>query len=268
MLIKSLTHKTMPFSTMFSYMESDKGMATEGNLRIYHNLQSIDTRLIEKEFITNYASKKKQSNSIKFFHEIMSFAEGDSLYLSQNEDVLKEFAHGYLQRRCPSGIGYGVLHKSQGHYHFHFCIGSADIIDKGKALRISQTEFSKIKKEMEQMQTQYPEIQHSFCQEAKTDKHKRIYTAYETKKRELSQILEKIYKQALHKQDFIQKIETEGFESYKNGIVVNGTKYRYTTLGISKEQLSVLDDLDRLRIYKQQKAIDKEKESQPNTPSL
>ena len=73
MLIKSISHRSMPFGKLIAYMDSNKGKAGEDNLRLFHNLSSINPVDIGSEFEENLAHKKTQ-NSVHFYHEVMSFS--------------------------------------------------------------------------------------------------------------------------------------------------------------------------------------------------
>ncbi|MGG8496831.1 relaxase/mobilization nuclease domain-containing protein [Tenacibaculum sp. TC6] len=263
MLIRSIPHKTTPIPIMFEYAESDKGFNDENTLRVFHNLDSIEIEDIQTQYIQNFSQKKKRKNSVKFYHELISFSPLDSEYLLENEHVLQQIFQTYLEKRCPLALGYAVLHKSEAHLHGHFIISSLNI--DGTNLRLSQQEFKNIKLEMEEYQKEFPEIKHSFCEHGSRSKSKTKLPSFQTRKLELIQTVSDIYEKSLNKTDFLERLsELEGVELYKNGIIKDGQKYRYNTLNISSEKMQVLEQLEKLKkLREKEKDIDK-----PFNPTL
>lgn len=257
MLIKSTTHKTTPFSVILEYIESDKGFNDENTLRVFHNLDSIETEDIKKQYIQNFSLKKKRKNSVKFYHEIVSFSPLDSDYLLENEHVLQQIFQRYLEKRCPLALGLCVLHKSEAHLHGHFLISSSNI--DGTNLRLSKQEFKNIKLEMEAYEKEFPEIKFSACEHESPTKSKKKLPSFQTKKRELIHMVSDIYEKSLNKSDFLERLsKIEDVELYKNGIVKDGKKFRFKTLEITPEKMQILEQLEKLKeLREKEKDIDK-----------
>ncbi len=269
MIIKSISHSNMPFRVMINYMLDDKGHRDNTqDLQIFHNLSGIEAEEIKQEFEDLYTLKPKRKNGLKFYHEVMSFSPKSTPHLS--EEILTKIAYTYLSKRSFFGLGYGVLHSSEDHLHFHFLL-SANRIDKPeRSVRLSKKQFDDLKKEMEEYQCQFPNLEDSLVYTDKKDKDQvKTPSKRETTKLYLADICNQAFESsgstAQLCESLDQKPDLTVYE-YRNkpqGIIHKGKKYRWSTIGLTAEKLSILEKLDRLERLRKEREQGKDDDFTP-----
>ena len=165
MIIKSLTRKDPSFSQAIRYIlnkEQDKRLCWI----VLHNMDRVDAdvaTLIEAFKKNDSYRKKNKRSTVALYHEVVSFSDLDKEAIIANSSIMEDMARLYLQIRS-NGIGFAFPHYDTNHAHFHVLL-SANEKESSKSIRISQSRFAAIKREMEQyLQKTYPEIRHSLIE--------------------------------------------------------------------------------------------------------
>ena len=158
-IIKSLSRKAGYFRQPVNYiLKSQKQHAWI----LLHNMMSAPNNKedIISEFqnhFNEYHSKNK--NSVAMYHEIIAFSDLDNEILLKHPHIMEDLTREYLQRRT-TGLAMAYPHFDK-HPHVHILL-SQNQFETSKSIRISKSEFSKIKREIEQIQLdRYPELLHS-----------------------------------------------------------------------------------------------------------
>lgn len=164
MLIKSKSRKDIrAFGQLLRYVLQKEKEGPNPEVLLTQNLRGKDIPTWVKEFTQNEQKRlSKRRNSVRIFHEIMSFAPEDSPHLSPStvEDLVQE----YLERRAPQALALAVIHQDTEHLHVHLLI-SGVTYQSGKSTSISKATFARIKKEIEEIQRErYPMLVYSLAQ--------------------------------------------------------------------------------------------------------
>ena len=266
MIIKTISHKRMPFSMMLEYIREDQGNRDNTkDLEVFSNLSSLDPREISREFQDLYDQRTVRKDGVKFHHVVMSFHPNSTPHLT--EDKLSDLAYKFLELRAFNGLAYGALHKSEGHQHLHFMISNARVDDPKKAIRLDNEAFRKIQTDMELYQAEkYPELSESIVYNKLKEKDKyRKPEDRETTKRSLIDIIDQVFNRADSRdlKSFCENADsTPGLTVYHYrdkaaGIEYSGRKWRWSTLGFGT-QIKTLEKLDRLRKLRESKDLDRE----------
>lgn len=263
MIIKSIGHSRLPVRVLVNYMLEDKGHRDNNqDLQIFHNLSGIEPEEIKHEFETLIGQKPKRSNGVSYFHEVLSFSPQSSPHL--NEDILSDLAQTYLSKRAFYGLGWGVLHSSEDHIHLHFLLSSNRIDDPKKSLRLSKKEFKDIQLEIEQYQIQrYPELKDSLAFAEKGKERFRAPKERETIKTKLAEIIDLAFESSGSTAQLCESLDQNPdltvyqYRGKPHGVIHGGKKYRFSTLGLTSEKMSILEKLDRLEKLREQREHDK-----------
>ncbi len=279
MIIKSLRHTTPSFDYIVEYL--NEGMPKDPNLNwaLYHNLtRGIDKRSVIQEFEENAKYLRKRSNlgrkkTVKY-HEILAFSKESTPYLT--EDKLKKLALEYIRLRDPEGasIAFCVPHiERDKHIHLHLLFSSNHIgSEKASDMRMDNSTYYRIRKEMERfMLTHYPELFHSVVYLKEMEINELIPLKYQqqrtvkpltkkdfgkqTKKQQVSDTIRTLLDKCTSTHSLVDGInKLEGYETYTRngtltGVISDGKKYRFKTLGIQllPENLKVLERMDELK---------------------
>ncbi len=268
MIIKMLSCKQKSdIGRLVDYVLSDKERITDINdtFFIAQNMYARDNEGFKKAFYDNDTFRKKRKNGVVLYHEVLAFHEKDKVSLEMLEDMTKK----YIELRANDGVVLAKPHIEEGHYHVHILI-SGTACCSSKVMRIDKKKFATIRKEIEMYQLEkYPDLSHSIVHLNKKerehsrqeqDKGKRQERAYQAQKRmgrsqkmdkeRLSLAVQQMYKQAKDVASFLKLIESQEQLSYYfyheklAGVKYGpnkGRKYRFKTLGISKEMLLALE---------------------------
>lgn len=267
MILKTLrVKKRERFGQLVKYVLTHDNELREDGFLLTHNIMSDDITGITKAFEDNdmYRTNKRK-NSVLMYHEIMSFAPEDSENLTAEK--LEDIAQEYIRIRGDRGLAIAKPHFEKSHWHVHFLYSGTEYRSNA-LLRMDNKAFEKIRKGIEQYQIdRYPELCHSIVhtnkpererlRQKKVDKRVRKEKEYQAKKsgrvldkERLSKVVQEMYARSKNTQAFLAFLanQTE-LESYfyrgklagiKYGKNKN-RKYRFTTLGITKEMLMELE---------------------------
>ncbi len=199
---------------------------------------------------------------MRWYHEVLSFSPKDREHIT--DALLADISHKYIERRNPRALCFAVAHKETEHIHLHFCFSGTEYKSK-KTLRMDDRVFMDIRLGMEAYQQEmYPELRHSIAYSERSkarnnaverDQNTRAQRAYQrqqrtekpSEKEQYTSIAHECYDRATSKQQFYELLQEQGLTlyMYRNKIAgVQGTrKYRFSTLGIGKEQLATLKRL-------------------------
>jgi len=129
---------------------------------LLHNIDADPTNkeAIISEFQNHYNEyHSKNKNAVAMYHEIIAFSDLDKDQLLQNPHIMEDLTREYLQRRT-TGLAMAYPHFDK-HPHVHILL-SQNEYHSSKSIRISKSEFTKIKREIEQIQFErYPELVNS-----------------------------------------------------------------------------------------------------------
>lgn len=254
MVIKSMNRKTASFSQLIDYVNRPEVQKFEP---LFHNLKtgkSDEVKEIKKEFQENALYCKARANGVMLYHEILSLSGKDQV----DPHILQELGFRYLRQRAAGALAYGVIHLDQGNPHIHFVI-SGNLIESAKKLRLSKTQFDRIKKEIEGYQRKhYPDLKHSLVFND-TQAKSRPTQSEKERERRLREIgrsepsRKEIVKRdflacltALNSSEFLQKLKQHNLSLYIRGETIGiedektGRKYRLKTLGLFEKYQEAL----------------------------
>lgn len=247
MIIKSLTTKSNKgMKALIRYMVRSKDRFQHDPFFL-HNLsgQTIDEWI--EAFMENERGRKRlRRNSIRAYHDILSFAPNDTHALT--EAAITDLVDKYIELRCPQAIVLGVIHR-QAHVHVHLCI-SGIAQGTGEVIRISRTEFSEIQKAVQDYQIEhYPELVHSlpaFGSRSRNISTPELQwmarTGMTSIREQLKHFANRVYHAATTFSDFLDRIHEAGLSTYARngktkGILYGDRKYRFSKLGIELDHM-------------------------------
>lgn len=252
MIIKIKSNKKPTFRSLLKYMFNNRDRlkdSSNNSFTLIHNLKDGGIENWHKQLIQNeHFRKVKRSNSVYFTHEILSWHKDDRKHLTL--DKMEAMTNEYIARRNPKGIYVATAHFDKGHYHVHI-LASGIEYRTGKSLRMSRTEFSDLKKGMQEYQlSKYPELQMSVVKGKIKGRTRisdyecqyKLRTGQETKKEYISSILNICFKKADSTDRFYSLLKESGFETYKRtgkvtGVIYHNQKYRFTNFNITEDML-------------------------------
>lgn len=293
MIVKSLRHTSPSFDYIIEYL--NEGMPKNPDLRwaLFHNLsRGIDRQSIIQEFEENSKYLKQRSGlerkkTIKY-HEILGFSKESTLYLTTEK--LKQLALEYIRLRDPenASIALCVPHiEKDKHVHLHLLFSSNHIgSDRASDMRMDNSTFYRIRREIERyMLRHYPELHHSVVylndkeieklipkefQEQRSLKESKSTKDFgkQPKKKQIAETIQILLDKSTSMVSFSESInQKEGFKTYSRkgkltGIIKDGKKYRFTTLGIHllPENLKVLERMDELKALEKNQQSKQEKD--------
>lgn len=263
MILKSLSRKQESFNQLFTYMLHDKGHLTaKGSFVLQHNVNGKGIDAWTKAFMKNERNRvHHRSNSVKVYHEVMSFNKRDAPYITAS--MLLDFASKYTQLRADNALCIAIPHFDKDNPHVHFAISGVDGYT-GLSSRVSQERFKEIKLEMQSYQLEkYPELYNSIVDHNKKERTKNNEREFQLLKRskeasekgKIKLMLKEIYNTSNSKDDFYSKIEQQGYKIYergnkKYGVIIDTRKIRFNTLGFNERQLdglNILNEFQKLR---------------------
>lgn len=267
MVIKNLTHKRFFPKKMMKYVaDSEKSPDIEP---IYWNIPLQTEKGALDAFHKQDKLLKKRSNGNRLLHDILSFSPEDSQHLSHAK--LRTLCMEYLRVRAGKNIAFAQIHQDKKHFHIHIII-SPNEYASSKVTTFTRKEYFQIREDIERYQKKhFPELENSivFLNERKrqrtiSDKEFQLQkrTGKTNTKASLKIELQTIFENAQSKDEFYSMIlsSSSDFEIYtyrgKNrGILFEGKKYTFRTLGISKDMLATLENREMSEIDKRLKAL-------------
>lgn len=220
---------------------------------ISHNLhgKTIDS-WVEQYSLNESFRKIKRSDSTILTHEILSWHSKDASEITL--DKLKAMTHEYIRLRNIKGMFLAVPHFDKEHYHVHICASGLEF-RTGKSLRLSRSEFTKLKKDIKLFQQQhFPELSHSVVDHGKLKPERmsdkefqyKLRSGRDSKREMLSAILKACYKKAISRDTFLELLKDCNAIPYSRGGVVKGVtfeglKFRFERVGFGERWLERLE---------------------------
>lgn len=257
MFIKTLRHKTNSIHNLLTYMRD--GMA-ERDFSYAHNLMGSTLREYADEFIENDRHRSNHAKT-RWYHEILSLGAQDKEKVTTK--MLEQLAHKYIQLRNDKALVYSVAHTGDEHVHIHFAFSGVEF-GSSKTLRMDDQTFLNLRMDMEAYQMRmFPELVHSIVyhnrehslqkDSIQIDRNARKQRACQREQRTKTisdkqrcmDIVQQSFDLSTTLKAFYTALENEGLELYTyrgkvKGVIAN-RKYRFATLGITKEMLLSLD---------------------------
>ena len=242
---------------------------------VTYNLKGNNIKEWGQQFKENETYRtQRRKDSVLLTHEILSWHRDDAKNITLKK--LEEMTREYIRLRNPNGLYIAVPHFDKGHYHVHVCASGIEY-HNGKSLRLSKAELQKLKKGIQNYQVEkFPELSHSIVNHGGKSKSLVTEKEYqhkhrmgrESEKEKIIETLQTCYKKAFSKEDFFELLKESKLSSYSRGgkvtgIVYQGRKFRFSTLGFTDEKLKELDkSIEREREL--QKVRERRKEKSPN----
>lgn len=235
-----------PFGTLIRYIL--RGIDDETSI-FTHNLHSKDPVEIEQEFIENAQFKPYRKNSISAYHEVISFHEKDSPYLTP--EVLTAIAKEYVALRSNNnGLHFAGYHmeKSSGNYHIHMLTSSNFLYSK-KANSISKEQLLHIRTELQTFHELQFNIKNSLCDHGASKRLEKTPQTFinlrQAMKEEIKQKINICLEQATSQQHLIELLEKQNLQCYTRndqltGVIDNDLKYRFSRLEVDSARIQAL----------------------------
>lgn len=261
---------------LLEYM--DRG-SDERSALFTHNLKGDSILEWVQEFRQNERSRlSNRKDNVRVFHEVISFGTEDGARLDDAmlEDLVKE----YVQLRAERALVVAIGHRDTETIHVHLAISGVEYMT-GKGMRVSKQRFAAIKRELQNYQLQrYPELEHSIVQHGKKIRERkntreeamRRRTGQPSKRELVTMELRQLFNSSGSIERFEQKIREQGMEFYQRngrpqGVLAGGIKYRLTTLGITKEQITSIE-LAPVRTEQLSRMRQRGRESERDEPTV
>jgi hypothetical protein len=263
MIIKSMSRKSPSFDQLIDYIESEQKLKSR-HFSLYHNVYTRNSDELKTEFKNNAHYLKFRKNGVYLYHEVISITRAKHLAENEQKALLKNIVSEYLHIRAKNNLAYAVLHEDKkDNLHFHIVISANEAEDSTRK-RLSKADFADIQIRLEKWTLEHhPELEQKavfFQNQTEAEKEERASkahisnkgreqqrrTGHTPKRDDIKTTLQSIFKDSTDGQHFTEKLNTAGFTMYQRGkqygiIDQNGTKYRFSTLGLTEQW----EDLDR-----------------------
>ncbi len=286
MIIKFKTRKNIYSARqLVTYILTDKGRIKnplEAPI-VLQNINRLELETMHRDFIDNYKYQSKRKGSVAIYQEILAISKKDREHITK--EMIQDFMYKYIELR---GLQNALVIAKSHEDHIHFMIGSNELRSK-KRLRMSQAEMKTLLREFELYhKSKYPELENSLVHTIKTPQKKRDIASEnrnnrcekeyqlkirlgdkKTQKEVVTEIVNELLQKAANFSQLVHYIkQTKGLEIYAyrgkiRGVLFNNMKWRFSTLGISKEKLlqleKVQDRLNELALIKEMHKPTREK---------
>lgn len=255
MIIKSMSRSSKSFSQLYDYLMRDENSSCFTR-NAYSNPKN--KKELIKEFMKNSDFLKNSRGKNYLYHELLSL-EVNNLSLEEQKKILIDLANKYLSLRANNHLAFGVLHNDKEHIHLHLMISSNEINGE-KRVRLSKRELASIQATLEHYKNEkYKELEKTSMYQDKKDLSKQKIKEQEinhrrkvkTKKEQLKENLEKLFKTATSKTYFYNHLKNLNLEIYTRGktvgVIYENKKYRLKTLGLEKEYNSLIKRLEIIK---------------------
>jgi hypothetical protein len=253
MIIKSLSRKSnsgqlIKYALRYSLKENNLQEKQENAIVLLrHNLRTKTAEGNIKEFKENESYRiYRRKDSVVLFHTILSFAPKDKIRITKV--MLKDVANKFVELRASNCLNLAVAHLEKNHTHVHILTSGVKV--NGKSSRVSKQEFAHILSELEKYQQEkYPELIHSKNSHTKTKEVDKVQLQKTRNSKKLSLLvnLENAYQLAQSQEEFIKSITDNKHKPYYRnnklqGVLVDGRKFRLSTLGFDAKKLEELKE--------------------------
>jgi len=250
MIYKVLTRSTPSYSSLIQYILIEN--KTKDKQIFTHNLRSknTDIKSITKEFLENESYRKhNRKGQVYINHEIISLNGQDSKKVTPK--VLEDLMEKYIALRGPNGVYFGAVHNGTNP-HIHIMVSALEY-RTGKNFYIQRNELANLKKELQTYQIEkHPELVNSLPKHGAKKEYLTDKAWYAEKKpnrtitkEKLALIVQEAFNKSKTQKEFLLTLANQNLHHYERarkptGIVYEDTKFRFTRLGISNEQLNNL----------------------------
>lgn len=276
MIIKSMSRKRPECGELIAYLlqpektTPDEHVSQDPLFRNFPAESPTTMSALQKVFEGNAKQIPRRKNGVYYYHEILSFAAADTPILTKNPKIIGDLAHHYLEQRAPESLTLGVVHHDRDHLHIHLLI-SANAVGRTKKLRLSKHDFQTIKRETEAYQrTAYPQLTSSIAQNNPMERIRNtakspakptlpantpVKPSKNTTKTHLQTVLRQAFTLCSHQglEAFLKThqitLYTRKRAKIPTGVVYQGKKYRFSTLGLEKEFRKTRDGWQRLPAF-------------------
>jgi hypothetical protein len=188
------------------------------------------------------------------YHEIISFSKEESNHKLTTQ-VLRKLAGEYIRLRGRELLMLGAVHRDKGHIHMHFAISGLKY-RTGQSARMSKGELLKLKQDFQKYHNQELGITKSNPEHGKgilylkdKERYGIIKDSRIKKREELKGIIQFCLNKARSKREFFDMLLDKNLPYYERngvatGIVVDESKYRFSSLEIDNEKYHCLKDVD------------------------
>jgi len=276
MVIRNFTWQVFEPQKLMSYISN--GVKSRKNTpSLFWNVPIPEHEYVVPTFEVNHQFRKLRKNSICIRHEIMAFSPKDSNNLSHEK--IHTLARKYLELTYTNNVAYGDIHFDKDHYHIHLMITPNEYRQRN-VTHINNERFHQVRRELETFQQkQFPELENSVVFiNGKNKKKDQVLSKTHNEEQLIKRLGEKRshstkeflhdklmlhINQSISKDDFFSKLlQEQGIEIYHyrgkpNGIKYQDKKYRFTSLGISKQEFKALENKDRQIILERMKKLKK-----------
>jgi len=243
------------------------------------NIDYLEPDRIHKSFVQNYHFQKRKASNIALRHEVISIHPEDKKYVTVS--MINRLRDTYIQvRGLQNCVLLAQAHFEKKNVHIHFMI-SANEFRSNKKVAIGHNKLRDMLKEFERYYIkEFPMLERSlvhtkkekqkYRDRAKMDQNtrrevegymkQRMPEGKKTSKEKAFKIIDKLFTESKNLEVLVSKIRAEKeieIYTYRNvikGVLFEGRKYRFRTLGIEpervqrlKEAQSRLRDLELLR---------------------
>jgi len=237
------------FGYLLRYIFRDQAALSQNGKGMFVYLKYVKGSTLEdweSSFLENEQYRKStRKNTVYLRHFVLSFDPKDTPYL--NGIKLLDLTEQFIEAYHPRAQAVAAAHFDTDHVHVHVCIATIEY-RTGKTIRHSKREFAKLKERVQLYQQQrYPELIHSVIQDkgdASKGKSSGEYRMQKrgitTKKATLTKLLTQLLNQATSLANFLEQLHAKGVQEYYRGgritgVIYQGRKYRFRTLGFGKE---------------------------------
>ncbi len=274
-IIKFKTRKNIySGKQLVNYILTDKGRI-ENSLEapiLLQNINHLDLDTMHLDFLENYKFQPKRKGSTAIYHEIISISPLDKEKVTI--EMLQDLMETYIKmRKAENAIVICKGHLHDDNQHFHCMISGTELRSK-KRLRMSQKEMKTLLQNFENYhKDKYPQLENSIIHTIKPSqisrdiaKENRNYRREKehqlkqricdnkTQKEVVAKMVNELLQQVGNFTQLVKHIEETdslavySFRSQIRGVLYHSRKWRFSTLGVSKEKIQQLEKVqDRLK---------------------
>lgn len=253
--------------------EKDGGFVLKHNLDGANNINEWVNAYLINESKRVFKRSSNKNNVVNHVILAMGAQDGNKI----TSEILKDITQKYIEFRGNQGIYLASPHWNKEHLHVHICESGLEI-ETGMSMRMSKTEFARLKQSLERYQReQYPFLEHSVVEHGKGLENgiKDREAQLNIRKGKLSrkQILKNILSETLLNIGTLPNLKTalegQGIKIYERGGKIYGVEYegrnhRFEKLGFSEQIIELekreLDFNERQIELQEIDKIGKEKE--------
>lgn len=284
-IIKFKTRKNIYSSKQLTkYVLTDKGRIKNPFAMpiVLQNINRLELETMHKDFLENHKYTNKRTNGNQILHEIVALHKDDAANNTITPEMLQDMMETYIKMRGAENAL--VIAKSHDDQHIHFMIGNNEYCSS-KSLRMSHQQMKDLLRNFEQWhKTKYPQLTKSIIHttpEREKNRHNSRDIASENRntrrekeyamkirtpgKKSQKEIVSEMTATILQKarsfsklEEYIKQVEELELYTYRGelrGILFKSRKYRFSTLGISREELLPLENhqkrLEELNLIKE-----------------